>query len=247
MKTLLVFGCSHAAGCEIDGTFDSKFNRENSFGGKLSEMLDMRCINLATAGASNFTISRSVLEWFNEHKSENFKDIFVLIGWTDPGRLEIPICNKFNQIRQRPTHTIWNPSSSIHFTQITQGTQGNNENDSKWIDYYKTFIFDNIPYLEIQTLNLVLQLQYFFMNNNIKYLMCNTMYSFSDFECLSVYKSLVDQKRYYKSFSNTDSFYWKYRNLGYKNKNAKYLHHDATPHNMFAKDLFKYVDLEDLY
>ncbi len=35
---LLVAGCSHAAGAEIDGkNLDSEFNRNNSFGNKLAE------------------------------------------------------------------------------------------------------------------------------------------------------------------------------------------------------------------
>ena len=32
-KILLIAGCSHTAGSEIDGNEDSTYNRENSYGG----------------------------------------------------------------------------------------------------------------------------------------------------------------------------------------------------------------------
>jgi hypothetical protein len=40
---------------------------------------------------------------------------------------------------------------------------------------------------------------------------------------------------------NDQSFFIKYKNLGYTNLKAKYWHHDETPHAMFADELFKFI------
>lgn len=37
-KIMLVTGCSHAGGSEIDGTEDSAYNREHSFGNVLGKI-----------------------------------------------------------------------------------------------------------------------------------------------------------------------------------------------------------------
>ena len=38
-KILLIAGCSHAAGSEIDGKEDSKYNREHSYGALVAKKL----------------------------------------------------------------------------------------------------------------------------------------------------------------------------------------------------------------
>ena len=61
---MLIAGCSHAAGSEIDGTLSSPDNRKASFGNRLAEMMNHVPINIARNGSSNGAIHRSVLNWF---------------------------------------------------------------------------------------------------------------------------------------------------------------------------------------
>ena len=70
-KITLIAGCSHSAGSEIDGTEDSKFNRDNAFGSLLSKKLDREPINIAINGGTNATIARSILNWFGTQYDEN--------------------------------------------------------------------------------------------------------------------------------------------------------------------------------
>ena len=64
---MLIAGCSHAAGSEINGTEDSIYNRQQSFGARLASKLGYRPINIASNGASNSGIARSVLKWFEKY------------------------------------------------------------------------------------------------------------------------------------------------------------------------------------
>jgi hypothetical protein len=56
-RVLLIAGCSHAAGSEIDGTEDSIYNRQHSFGNLLAEKLGRRPINIASSAANNQCIA----------------------------------------------------------------------------------------------------------------------------------------------------------------------------------------------
>lgn len=239
MKKLLIAGCSHAAGCEIDGNMDSNFNRSKSFGGTLASLLDIESINISISGASNSRISRSILEWF---KINNYPtDVYVLVCWTDSARMEFPSMIKNHHAYQINSMIDWIPPSLLDFFEITQNTFNSKSTTTENINFYKKFIKNNNLFLEIQTANLILQIQYFFTAHNIKYIMCNSMYLFSDNEILNHYKELIDKKRYFNFDNNEESFYWKYKKLNYENKNGNYLHHDEVPHTLYAKELFKFI------
>ena len=55
-KLMLISGCSHTAGSEIDGSQDSKYNREHSFGAVLANMMGYTPINMAEPAAPNSSI-----------------------------------------------------------------------------------------------------------------------------------------------------------------------------------------------
>ena len=58
---MLIAGCSHAAGAEIDGKMSSVDNRKASFGNQLARLIDHEPINIARNGSSNSAIHRSIL------------------------------------------------------------------------------------------------------------------------------------------------------------------------------------------
>ena len=87
---MLIAGCSHTSGSEIDGSEDSPFNRSHSYGGVLAEKLGYKAINIAEPGSTNPTIARSILQWFDtEYKPEEM-EVFVVVGWTEVTRMEVP-------------------------------------------------------------------------------------------------------------------------------------------------------------
>lgn len=238
-KLLLIAGCSHAAGSEIDGTEDSEFNRKNSFGSILAKKMGREPVNIACHGATNATISRSVLDWFQSEYNSKQTDVFVLLAWTESSRMEIPVDEQhLTSFDTMYPHADWASFTSRYFIRINQGWKGGAEWEKQLIPQYQNFIAENQSYLEIYSANLVLQMQYFLQNQHVPYLMCNTMHMFSENRNLNFYLNLIDKDNYL-DLNSKEGFYWKYRNLGYENKKAKYWHHDDIPHRLYAEELFQ--------
>lgn len=242
-KILLISGCSHAAGSEIDGTSDSSYNREHSFGNLLAEKLGRRAINISLSGSSNQGIARTVLEWYEKSYNADTMDLMVLVAWSESSRMEIPM--------YRPTHyEDWNKSSdfvsevSQGFCRVNFGYKGTHKEEQEMIARCHAFMVDpmNQVYLETISACMVLKMQYFFNLHNIPYLMCDTMHMFSESEHLDFYMSLIDKTKYINIRNEDDSFYWKYNKLGYKNARAEYWHHDEIPHRLFADELFQFIN-----
>jgi hypothetical protein len=242
-RVLLISGCSHASGCEIDGTQDSQYNRANSFGNILAAKLGRRPINIALSGSSNQGIARTTIEWYKKCYDPNTMDLMVLVAWSESTRMEIPT--------YRPTHyEEWNASSdflsevSQGFFRVNFGYKGTHKDEQEMIARCHGFMVDpmNQVYLETISACMVLKMQYFFKLHNIPYLMCNTMHMFSEDNHLDFYLSQIDQSCYYQMREERESFYWKYETLGYKNKQATYWHHDEVPHRLFAQALYQHID-----
>lgn len=236
-KKILITGCSHAAGSEIDGTADSPFNRSMSFGNKLAELLGREPINIASAGSTNPTIARNVLEWCDRNYQD---DLFVLVCWTESARFELPVIRPTWYELNNPA-ADWFSNSDRLYLRINQGWSGKGSWEETIIPKYQIFIAENLYFMEILSVNLVLQLQYFFQSKNIKYLMVNTMHMFGNNVHLTPYFKQIDRNRYFHFDNNDQSFYIKYKNAGYTNAKAQYWHHDQTPHELFSKELFNYI------
>ena len=65
-KIMLIAGCSHTAGSEINGLEDSVYNRQKSYGNQLAYKMGYTPVNIAEPGSTNPTIARSILQWFSE-------------------------------------------------------------------------------------------------------------------------------------------------------------------------------------
>lgn len=237
---MLIAGCSHSAGSEIDGSQDSKYNRQHSYGNLLAKKIDYSPINISSSGSTNASIARSVLEWCDKNYNADTMNLFVLISWTESSRMEIPA--------KLPTwyeganlSADWNSKSSNNFLRINQGWLGAKGYESKIVPYYHKFIAQNLVYLEVLSANLVLQLQYFLKLHSMRYVMCNTMHMFSNDECLNFYLNLIDETRYLNLRGRDLAFYWKYRNQGFNNPKAKYWHHAEEPHRLYSEELFDLV------
>ena len=238
-KKLLIVGCSHAAGSEIDGTPDSRYNRENSFGGQLAKLMERTPINISINGSTNSTIARSTLEWFNTNYNPG-DDVFVLVAWTESTRMEIPLLDRVTYFESGNESIDWFPTTAREYFHVNLGWPGS-EREREAVALCHKFIAGNVPYLEVNCANLVLQVQYFLKSIGVKFVMCNTMNMFSDFKPLDFYLSLIDKDCYYNIRNNKESFYWKYKDLGYKNSKAKYWHHNEVPHNLYAEELHKFI------
>jgi hypothetical protein len=243
-KIGLVAGCSHSAGSEMDGTEDSYYNRQNAFGSLLCKSLGYEPINIALGGAANSGIARSILLWFDEFYKKDEMDVFVVIGWTESSRLEVPAESRLCYYNEANSSADWYDASANYFHRINFGWMGATEEEQIMIPIYQNFMANNPSILENWSATSVLQIQYFLKSLNVKYVMSNTMHMFQpDNDFTKFLISQIDKTRYFNLLTDQNmSFYWKYANLGYENKKATYWHHDEEPHRLYAEELLKFLE-----
>lgn len=90
-KILLVAGCSHSCGSEIEGPgiWKSQYNIDNCFGGILSKDLGLTHVNIATPGSSNALMISNLIHHLNLLLTEySNNQVIALLGWTNFSRLE---------------------------------------------------------------------------------------------------------------------------------------------------------------
>lgn len=238
---MLIAGCSHASGSEIDGTHDSVYNRQHAFGNVLAGQLNCKPINIAEPGSTNPTITRSILQWFSEKYDAASMEVFVLVSWTDSSRMEVP-WKIHTPYGNHNRYYDYQATTGNDYLRINLGWPGTLPEEKIFIAEYHKFIAKNEKYLEIISANLILQLQYFFKSTDIDYLMCNSSYMFQPRDKFTnFYLDQIDNTKYYNMEDNEKSFYVKYKNAGYTNPKAKYWHHDETPHALYADELYNFI------
>ena len=242
-KIALIAGCSHSAGSEIDGTEDSQYNRDHSFGSVLATKMGYRPINIAVNGSTNSGIGRSILSWFEEEYNPNTMEVFVIIGWTESTRMEVPAGNRPGDYYSGNSASNWFDSSSNSFIRINFGWHGDTEEDRAFVVPYHKFMAENEPILENWSATQVLMIEYFLKNLGIEYIMCDTMHMFTPQRHVTSYLvKKIDSTKYYKvNQAETESFYWKYKLMGYNNAKAKYWHHTEEPHALYAEALYAFL------
>jgi len=242
-KIALIAGCSHGAGSEIDGNQDSKYNRDNAFGSILAAKLGYRALNISINGATNTGIARSILMWFDENYNPDTMDVYVIVGWTESSRLEIPATHRPSDFHSGNPNIEWYDSSANSYLRINYGWEGSDSFEKSVVPQYQKFMAQNETYLEYQAATNVLMIQYFLKSLNVPYIMCSTMHMFvPNDHFVSYLINLIDEARYYNLKTDQDgSFYWKYKNIGYKNTKAKYWHHNEIPHQLYAEELYKFI------
>lgn len=240
-KVMLIAGCSHAAGSEIDGTEDSYENRQQSFGNQLAYELGYRPVNIAQNGGTNSSIARSIVNWIENFYNPDTMDLFVLASWTESTRMEVPSEQIF-WYEGCSTAPDWFDESSKHFYRINLGYYGFTPEEKELYSYFHKFIAQYNSLVEINTATNLLMVQYFLKSKNIKYCMCNTMHMFTLPDThLELYTNRIDKTRYMDWNKNDKAFFWYYKNQGYSNPKAKYWHHDAKPHTLYCRELSNFI------
>ena len=241
-KIMLIAGCSHAAGSEINGYEDSVYNRRHSYGANLAKHYGYQPVNIAQNGMTNSGIARSVLRWFKNHYDPVNMKVFVLVSWTESTRIEIANDRGY-AYNVSSKAADWFDDTANQYMRITFGWEGGDPEERAIVPYYHKFMAQNEAFLELMTVQYMLQLQYFFKSKSVNYLMTNSLHVFSkERPQLESYFDLIDETKYYKMRDNDEAFFIKYRNLGHENSKAKYWHHDEVPHKLYAEELIKYIE-----
>lgn len=239
-KIMLIAGCSHTSGSEMDGTGDSQYNRDNSFGNILAGKLGYTPVNIAISGATNQGIARSILDWVTSFYNQDELELFVLVAWTESSRLEVP-SPRLHYYDTANEFSNFFAENNKMFLRVNFASTGGDQWESDQYKYYQNFMSKNLEWLEINSANLVLQIQYFLESLKVKYVMCNTMGMFTDNAFVKSYIEKIDQRKYMSMLDTSQSFWWKYKNLGYTNNKAKYWHHGEQPHLLFAEELRQFI------
>jgi len=242
-KIALISGCSHSAGSEIDGTEDSHYNRDNAYGAVLAKKMGYRPLNISLNGATNSGIARSILSWFHEEYNPDTMDVFVIIGWTESTRMEVPAKKRACYYNEGNSASPWFDSSSNSFFRINFGWHGNTDDEKEMIPPYHQFMAENETILENWSATDVLMTQYYLKSLGIDYVMCDTMHMFAPNEHFTSYLvNKIDKTRYYNvGTDESQAFYWKYRHMGYTNDKAQYWHHSEEPHRLYAEELYNFI------
>lgn len=238
-KFMLVAGCSHAAGSEIDGSSDSVYNRQHSFGNVLAKNLGYDAVNICQLGFTNSGIARSVINYYIRHQ---VKPSFVVVSWTDSIRVEAPFHPGINY-KTVNTAIDWYDDTAEDYIRISALINHiSEESERETILDYQSFTIRNEFYNEINNMLHILNLQNFLKLHQIPYIMVNTNYMFEKMHStLRWYFRLVDAKRYPNFSDNKENFYPKYKALGYTNPLAKYFHHGEEAHLHYSKYLQDYI------
>ena len=248
---MLIAGCSHAAGAEIDGKMSSVDNRQASFGNQLAKMMGHQPINIARNGSSNSAIHRSILNWFtlNQDLVQNQNNnLFVLVNWAESCRMEAPVPHSVG-VNQDQCADWADPSflDSVQVNAMTNPHQVAADEKEQFLTTQRFLVYSEI-YTEILTAKDALSLQYFFKAEGIRYLMTNSGVAFSNHNMkhLKPYLTKIDAKRYYMYRNNDYGFYEKYLTQGCLNPLANYGHHGADAHLSRATDLHNYIKQENI-
>lgn len=248
---MLIAGCSHAAGAEIDGKMSSVDNRQASFGNQLAKMMGHQPINIARNGSSNSAIHRSILNWFtlNQDLVQNQNNnLFVLVNWAESCRMEAPVPHSVG-VNQDQCADWADPSflDSVQVNAMTNPHQVAADEKEQFLTTQRFLVYSEI-YTEILTAKDALSLQYFFKAEGIRYLMTNSGVAFSNHNMkhLKPYLTKIDAKRYYMYRNNDYGFYEKYLTQGCLNPLANYGHHGADAHLSRATDLHNYIKQKNI-
>jgi hypothetical protein len=238
-KILLIAGCSHAAGSEIDGTEDSSYNRQYSFGNLLANKLGRRAINISSSASNNQCIARTILEWFSECYNSEIMDLVVLVSWTESSRIDVPM-NRTTWYEKWNRFSDYVSTTARDYIRVNLGYKGSDNEEIDVIAGCHQFIANNPTYIEIISANLILQMQYFLKLKQINFIMCNTMHMFSEARQIKFYIDQIYQTSYLNLKNNELSFYWKYKNEGHVNNKANYWHHGEEPHRLYSEELYNF-------
>ena len=241
-KILLVAGCSHAGGYEIDGDMDSPYNREHSFGGLLTKQSrifsDRKLINISTGGISNSYILRNVLLWFQECYNPDLHDVFCIVAWSDSSRWEMPLAHG-QYIPDNNEYLPWFTDKHNDYLTIQLGWIHEHPDRMEQVPMQKTYhnlIAEFPEQMEILSFNYALQLQWFFKSHNIDYVMCDTLHNFKS-QTLWITPELIDATKYFNAGNPDEAFFLKYDRLGYANVSRDFMHLGSDAHYEYSREL----------
>lgn len=235
-KHVLINGCSHTAGSEIEGSGigESRYNRENCFGAQLAKKLNLTYTNLALPGGSNDYISRSTIFWCLNNPTL-IKDTIFLINWTGSNRTEFfvddTIDNGFWQ-----DYVYDEKVGHVHFEHVWPGFTKTDKN--KLIKASK-IIFQYETHWEINRYMNIINLQTILKNYRAKFIFRNGFDYCKIGKRFENYQSLIDTETFRYFDNQKESFFENCLNAGHSVEGQQYWHHKLDAHTYWANKLYQ--------
>lgn len=207
---------------------DDEYRLKKSWPGILTDLLVLHGLhNDAAPGGSNTRIVRTSTDWIAANKYSN---LFVVIGWTSPTRIE-----------------LWNNDYNIHRQHLLNFTKFYTKDDVK---FYNKFWQDNHnDYDKLDNFfHQVLLFQSFLKQNRIPYLFFDALPTVNnrnlDTKLFEHLDKLIDKRRYLNYNKNNGCFYAWAMDKKYKLGNRDHPLEDA--HNDWAHILYNYINENNL-
>jgi hypothetical protein len=233
---VLINGCSHSAGSEIEGSGigEGNYNRENSFGAQFAKQLGCTYTNIAYPGASNDYIARTTLYWMLDNK-ELAKNTLFLIHWTGTDRTEYfydaGSTTAFDFIPFRPDTKV----THLHPQHYPEWAP------SQWqrnLDVLSNHLFINPVQWNINRYNNIIQTQEFLKAHGCKYVFRNAFQCCDTSARYTYYAQRIDKQHFLDYDNAEESFYEHCLNKGYGVEGQQYWHHKLDAHTYWANRLF---------
>lgn len=250
-RILVINGCSHSAGSEIEGPGigDGPTCRDNSFGAVLAEKLNRKAVHLAFPGGSNDRIARTSTAWIadNLDRIKNKEvDVLFLVHWTSAERSEYFFPKSvFGENDPLKTMFIDYPSDTEYWA-VNSGTVDHGTNNIEteiYKSFYKLFVNSLESWSDNKIKNIV-YLQSVLKQYNIPYWFGDSFFfGYKETETYNSLVKLIDEK-YFPYHSQRDkSYYWMCSDAGYKNQDptGQMWHLNGDAHKYYSNWLLEEI------
>lgn len=231
---VLINGCSHSAGSEIEGSGigEGNYNRNNSFGAQLAKRLGVDYTNIAYPGASNDYIARTTMYWLLDNP-QLAKHTLFLIHWTGTDRTEYFYdsgnTSAFDFIKNAPDTNV----AHLHPQHYPDWAP------FKWkknLDVLSNHLFINHTQWDINRYNNIIQTQTLLQEHN--YVFRNAFQCCENKPRYKYYIDKLDKSRFLHWDNADESFYDHCTNAGFNTDGQQYWHHKLDAHTYWAEKLF---------
>jgi hypothetical protein len=221
---LLVSGCSHSAGSEIEAPRHPG-SPERAFGGYLKNLLQFNnYVNLSGPGFSNQWIYHKTIEYLET--LENPQDWFVIIGWTNASRMPVYCYEKNEVVHLCPNHldlSIYGKAVQKAYDHL-YGTI---------LPIHTSIQTEHTRIIGMQSILKQLKIPYLFFDS----VLSNHEHSNT---------KLLDLNRYYE-FNQRDSTFWRNYQINFWDNSDRWAYHaPESYHQYWASKLAEFITQNNL-
>ena len=234
---ILINGCSHTAGSEIEGSGigEGNYNRDNCFGAQLARKLGVVYTNLALPGASNDYINRTTSMWMLDHAAMAKRTLY-LIHWTGSSRSEIFFDHsKTDNYWQFLPYVADRNVGHIHPDHYAPVFPSNLRRNAKTLS--KSMFISNEHWEVNRYLNII-NLQTILEANRFPFIFKNAFQSCATGARYEYYQNKIIKERFIGYNNSKLSFFEHCLDQGFSVDGQEYWHHTKAAHDYWADLLY---------